>query len=564
MDRRRFLIGTAGVAVTAAAVAEGCSSSGSFLLHPNSGASYTLTVGYLDTTIAGYRVHLRTYNGSTVGPVLDVNPGQTLSVNVVNNLPPNPPATLPSGAVRIADTNGRSMAQIMRRTPEATELSTAPLDPMNNPHLFNTTNLHVHGIQTIPHLFQPIGTLDPSAPMIGIDPGSSFAFTFPVPPDQPSGLYWYHPHHHGSTDVQVAGGMAGLIVVHGPIDEVPQIAAARDIRLAIQSLGLNPSTTDPTLYEYEPVAYQAAPVGYNLSTDFTMFTVNGVAVSFANNNTNDYTPLTPYQITMQPGEIVRLRVLNGTNFFHIPLVLPGCNMYAIGFDGINLLAPMEIAQDGTTLITPANMNANTSAMMGPGNRFEFLIRAPLTPGTYTLSSLATAGVNFQPFPQIDLAHIVVAGTPVSMSLPTSLPVPTREYPLIADSEIATRRVITFSEGPDPTLLTGFGFFIDNRKYVENEVNYTVQNGTAEEWTIENSGAEAHPFHLHENSFEVVGLNGTPVQFGFWDTFLVPPAGASNGSITIRIRFKGDPGKTVFHCHVLPHEDTGMMQNLLMM
>jgi FtsP/CotA-like multicopper oxidase with cupredoxin domain len=564
MNRRGFLVGSAGVAIAGAAIAEGCSAGSSFL-NPGGGpvnGGYTLTVGYTNSTIGGKRIRTRTYNGSTVGPTLDVFPGNTLAVKIVNQLPANPPATVPSGAVHIADAH--NMSDMMRRRPAALRVSADPLDPMNNPHLFNTTNLHVHGIQTLPHLFDPIGTSNPAAMMIAIDPGETFQYDFPVPADQPPGLYWYHPHHHGSTDVQVSGGMAGLIVVHGAIDTVPEIAAARDIRVVVQSLNLNASPTDPTLYEYEPTAYVAPPQGYNLGTDISLYTVNGQAVCFADNNANTYTPMTLPQTMMQPGEVIRLRLLNGTNGFWLPLVLPGCEIHMIAFDGVNFQAPFQVAQDGTTLVTPANMNDNSMVFTSPGNRMEMLIKAPTTPGTYKLSALATNGVNFMPFPQLDLMNFVVAGTAVNMNIPTTLPTPTREYPLIGDGDILRNRTIVFSEGPADTLLTGFGFFIDNRLYNEEEINYTVQNGTCEEWTIENAGAEAHPFHLHENSFEVTHVNGNPVPVALWDTFVIPPSsGAGNGSFTMRVRFKGEPGKTVFHCHILPHEDTGMMQNLMM-
>lgn len=525
-----------------------------------------LTVGYTETTLAGYRVRLRTYNGSTVGPTLYGTPGQTFSVNVINQLPPNPPASLPQGIVRIAQTNGQNPMRMMGpMKPTGTQLSTVPLDPMNNPHLFNTTNLHVHGVQTIPHIFSPLGTSNPMAMMLAISPGTSFQYNFPIPPDQPSGLYWYHPHHHGATDVQVASGMAGLIVMRGPIDQVPEIASARDIQIAIQTLGFNKSATDPTLYDYEPIAYQLPTAGgYSGGTTLTMFTVNGQPVNLLNNTTNTFSPIMPYQITMSPGEVIRLRILNGSNCFNFPLALPGCEMYVIGFDGINWLAPVLVEQNGTTPITAANQYANTSVFTTSATRVELLIRAPQTPGTFMLSSLANSGITFNNYPQIDLVQVTVTGPPRSMNIPATLPVPTREYPLIADSEIVNKRTITFSEGPTSVLLTGFGFFIDNRLYGETAINYTVKIGTSEEWTILNTSEDPHPFHLHENSFEVVALNGAAVQYGLRDTFLVPAAvGAANGSITIRIRFKGDPGKTVFHCHILPHEDTGMMQNLMM-
>jgi len=568
MNRRGFLAASAGVAVAGTAVVEGCNSSGISNIIGGGGngggaqGAYTLTVAHTNSTINGYRLLTRTYNGSTVGPTLDAYPGTILKVRIVNNLPPNPPASVPAGAVRVADAH--DMGDLMRRKPLAYRTANTPLDPMNNPHLFNTTNLHVHGIQTVPHLFEPVGTTNPAAMMIAIDPGQTYDYAFPIPADQPPGLYWYHPHHHGSTDVQVAGGMAGLIVVHGAIDQDPEIAAARDIRVVVQSLNLNPSTTDPTLYEYEPVAYVAPPQGYNLGTDFSLYTVNGQGVCWADNNANNYTPLPLPSLQMAPGEVVRLRFLNGTNAMWLPLVLPGFEIHMIAFDGVNFQTPFSVAQNGTTLVTPANMGANTMVFVAPGNRMEMLIKAPAATGSYKLSALATNGVNFMPFPQIDLMNVVVSGAPVTMGIPTALPTPTREYPLITDGEIVNRRTITFSEGPADQLLTGFGFFIDNVLYEEMTVNYSAQIGTCEEWTIVNSGAEAHPFHLHENSFEVTHVNGTPVPIAIWDTFPIPPStGGGNGSFTLRVRFKGAPGKTVFHCHILPHEDTGMMANLMM-
>ena len=564
INRRAFVLGTAATAVAAAAVAEGCSSAGSFFRGSGpSASSYELYVGYAQTTIAGYDVSLRNYNGATAGPTLDAYPGTTLAIRVTNNLPPNPPATVPQGAVRIPAHSGNSMAMGQRRT-QATKLSAPVIDPMNNPHLFNTTNLHVHGIQTVPHLFDPIGTSNPAAMMLAIAPYGSFQYDFPIPADQPPGLYWYHPHHHGSTDVQVSSGMAGLIVVHGSIDQVPEIAAARDIRMAVQTLGFNQSVTNPNLYNYEPIAYQtAANGGYNLGPNINVFTVNGHAVNVLNNTTGDYSPLPLYQLAMQPGEVIRLRMLNGTNCFNLPLVLPGCEMYVIGYDGVNLSAPVQVVHNDVAPISTADRVAGTVAFTTSGSRIELLIRAPLTPGTYTLSSVGTIDINYQAFPQIDLANIVVSGTPVSMNIPASLPLPTREYPAIADSEIVNKRTIIFSEGATDVLLTGYGFFIDNRLYGEMDINYTVKSGTAEEWTIQNTSGDPHPFHLHENSFEVTNINGTPGSYGIHDTFLVPKMEAVNGSITIRVRFKGPVGKTVFHCHILPHEDTGMMQNLLM-
>lgn len=559
MNRRTFFVGSAASAAGVLLVAEGCN--GAFTLPNGPFVNYTLDVGYGTSTVGGYRLRTRRYGASTLGPTFETRPGTTLSIRVKNDLPPNPPAAVPQ---KIRIPAPETMMEAMRREPAVTKLSST-IDPMNNPHAFNTTNLHVHGVQTVPHLFNPIGTSDPSAMMIDIEPQTSFTYNFPIPADHPSGLFWFHPHHHGSTDVQVSGGMAGLIVVRGPIDDVPEIKAARELFMVVQTLNVNQSKTDPTLYEYEPVAYQTPQNGgYNLGTDFTMLTVNGQGVNWANNNANTYAQLAPPQFAMQPGEVVRLRFLNGANSLFFPLAFPGLEVYAIAFDGVNHTAPIPLTLDYTGTITPANMFSANAFMTSPGNRLELLIRAPQTPGTYTISACATNGVAFQPFPQFNLAQIVVSGNPVTMNIPTSLPEPTREYPVIADSEIVAQRTITYTEGNDSTLLTGFGFYIDGKLYDEMAIPISPRSGTAEEWTIVNKTSESHPFHIHVNSFQLYAINGvrtTPPDV--WDTFIVPPMnGATPGSITIRIRFKEFRGKTVHHCHVLPHEDTGMMQNLL--
>jgi len=561
MNRRKFVVGSAASAAGVLLVAEGCNNTGSLLSPGGLFPGYTLNVGYATNTVGGYRMRTRTYNASTLGPILETKPGSTLSIRINNALPPNPTATVPKRARIPAPA---SMMEAMKRTASRTASSTT-IDPMNNPHEFNTTNLHVHGIQTTPHLFNPVGTSDPNAMMLAIEPGGSFTYNFPIPPDHPSGLFWFHPHHHGSTDVQVSGGMAGLIVVRGAIDDVPEIKAAREIFMVIQTLNVNKSTTDPSLYEYEPLAYQTPQNGgYNLGTDFTMMTVNGQGVNWANNNAGTYAQLAVPQFTMRPGEVVRLRILNGANSLFLPLAFPGMEVFAIAFDGVNHTTPIPLTLDYTGTITPANMFSANAFMTSPGNRIELLVRAPQQPGTYTVSAAATNGVAFMPFPQFTLAQFVVTGTPVSMQIPASLPEPVREYPIIADSEIVARRTITYTEGNDTTLLTGFGFYIDGKLYDEMDIPISPQAGTAEEWTIVNKTTESHPFHIHVNSFQLYAINGvrtTPPDV--WDTFIVPPmSGSTPGTITIRIRFKEFRGKTVHHCHVLPHEDTGMMQNLM--
>jgi FtsP/CotA-like multicopper oxidase with cupredoxin domain len=527
----------------------------------------------------GYTLHTRTYDGNLSGPILETAPGRTLAIRVVNELPPNPPERIPTHSVRIPLYTQPSMGAMERRlawygkAAMPTTLSTQ-ISEMNNPHAFNTTNLHVHGVQTTPHIFDPIGTSDPSAMMVAIEPGHSFLYTLPIPPDHPSGLYWYHPHHHGATDVQVAGGMAGLLVIRGPVDEVPEIAAAREIFLTIQSLCLNPSPSNPKLLHYEFVAYETPYPegrGYNCAFDYMIVMVNDEPVTFVNYTkmvsgftSVEFTQYPAPEYRMQPGEVVRLRILNGTNFMFMPLTLPGMEAYVIERDGVNLPEPALLDQrEPVHVVDTSNIYAGTTVDMSPAGRAELLIRAG-KPGRYTLRSVATTGVADMNYAGIDLAHFVVAGNPLKMSIPESLPRPSREYPLIEEREIVRTRTLAFSEAPSTEILTGVAFLLDGKSYDETRIDWRPRVGTAEAWTLTNTSSEGHPFHIHTNSFEVHAVNGRPVPVTIRDTiWITPPVGGAPGSVEFRIRYKEFRGKDVLHCHILPHEDQGMMENTLL-
>ena len=539
LTRRDILIGGAATAASLSLLsAEGChggaSGAGGNPGIPGVLDAYTLNTQYSDHVFNGTTLRLRTYNGQIPGPTLYASPGQPFNVTVVNNFPADAPAT-----------------------------AVPPVDPMNNPHLFNTTNLHVHGVQVVPHIFEPVGTTDPAAMMVAIAPGTSKTYNFVLPADHPPGLYWYHPHHHGSTDVEVSGGMAGLIIVGGNIDMVPEIAAARDIPLAVQSIQVNLDPANPGIEDLEYVAYQPpATGGYAPRSKYSYFLANGQLINlltFAGQGNPSFTSTAfpPPSISMSPGEVVRLRILNGTNENNLPLVLPGFEVYVIGRDGVNFPVPLLLDQTN-----PANNIFLTNA-----GRIELLVRAPQTPGTYKLSGLAITTPGIHPWPKFDLLSITVAGTPVAMSIPAALPTPTREYPLITPGEIVGSRTVVFNSSASTTILPGTAMLVNGAVYAETSVPpvfNNMQTGTSEQWTVSNLMPEGHPFHLHTNSFEVIsstvaGVTTTlnPPQIA--DTVWIP----QNGSVVLNVRYKTWKGKDVFHCHKLTHEDQGMMANTML-
>ncbi len=181
-----------------------------------------LDCAFLTKTLDGVKVKLRAYNGVIPGPMIETTAGRTLKIRVTNSLTPDPDPTW--------DGN------------------------MDVPHEMDHTNLHLHGLDIAPHIFEPLGTSNVAAPMISIAPGQYKDYPFVIPPDQSPGLNWYHPHSHGSTAIQAVSGMAGGLIVKGAIDEVPEIKAAKDYPLVVQDIGLFPTDNAGADYtdSYEP------------------------------------------------------------------------------------------------------------------------------------------------------------------------------------------------------------------------------------------------------------------------------------------------------------------------
>ena len=116
-------------------------------------------------------------------------------------------------------------------------------------------------------------------------------------------------------------------------------------------------------------------------------------------------------------------------------------------------------------------------------------------------------------------------------------------------KVDRRRTVTFSENA-----AGSAFFINGRRFSHHRIDERVKLGAVEEWTIRNISGEQHPFHIHQGDFQVTKINGRPVSaHGLQDTVPLP----QHGSVTMRMHFK-IAGTFVFHCHILAHEDAGMM------
>ncbi|MFL6305272.1 MAG: multicopper oxidase family protein [Candidatus Sulfotelmatobacter sp.] len=522
---------------------------------------------WIEKTIDGVRVKLRSYNGKVPGELIKARPGETLRIRVKNSLPP-------------CDSKGWDGSH-------------------NVPHMFNSTNLHLHGLDVLPHLFEPVGTGNPLAKMIDVMPGQSYDYQFHIPEDQPPGLAWYHPHHHGSTAVQAVSGMAGPLITYGDIDEVPEIKAARDIVLAIQDIGLFPSEDDPGLWIYEPKqnamwnTLTGVVTMYNPKTGKTDdtklqggFTAGDYKLRYYMLNgepffkeTHNYAPnqgthpigkqLPVQRFVIAPGEVVRFRMLNACSDNYMPIVVEQHDMHLIAIDSVNFeetkTIPARSAKQAPVMLLTPNKADRGQVAIPPAGRAEFLIQGISKPGVYRIVQLEQR----QQFLQSDqkiIAEIEIKGEPKSMGIPKKLPVQRRYYPKIKPEEIKRVRNFVFSGifPPVENPYVGIDFLINNNVYDELAVPHVVQVETAEEWHIQvlgahHGGTEGHPFHVHVNHFEVISVDGKPVDYAtVADTVWVP----LKSTVVIRMKFKEFTGKSVFHCHILPHEDTGMMENFL--
>ncbi|MGC4190904.1 MAG: multicopper oxidase domain-containing protein [Thermomicrobiales bacterium] len=434
------------------------------------------------------------YNGMVPGPTWEIKPGDVLKFDVVNGLP------------AIHEDHGER--------------------DMMRPHAWTTTNIHTHGLHVSPE-----GNSDNV--FLEIAPGESQSYEIAVPEDHPAGLFWYHPHKHGGVCQQVRAGLAGAIVVRGDIDEVPEIAAAKEHLLVFQAIevGEDYSLQDPIPYPQNEEAFYPRK--------HILYTANGI--------------LNP-TITMYPGEVQRLRMLNAAEGKFMHLALEGHDLYQIAWDGLTMDAP-----------EPAS-----KVLVSSGNRLEALVKAG-APGTYqmivtpassqhpTMPGMGTPPATKELIPQ-PILTIVVEGEGPEMALPAALPAYDPEI-----LPIAKKRDFTYSVERGPDEIAFYTFGINGEPFDPANPPYQMKLNTAEEWTLTNARdpkypEHAHNFHIHVNPFKVTHINGEPLARPFWrDTFIL--TGINGDSFTFVHNFTDFTGRTVEHCHVLSHEDLGMMEML---
>ena len=428
-----------------------------------------------------------------------------------------------------------------------------------------STNLHFHGF-TAPPVCHQDDVLKTS-----IQPDDSpFEYRLRIPDDEPPGLYWYHPHIHGFSKTQVMGGASGAMIIEGIEQADPSLAGMPERTLVIRDQDLvnphaQPSKSEPVMSKSQlDNDGEAANTGTGFGKPAKDLSVDFVPVPFPN-----YPPAT---LRMKPGERQLWRVLNASAITYLNLaVLFGRAPQQFGIVGI----------DGTPIRfhgspSPAVQWVNHIGVP-PGARVEFIVQGPPL-GVPAL--LVTRVVDTGPAGENDPNRALVAITAATDAPEPQATLPARAEPpqqatraWIGDVAPVRVRKLFFSEAQqnpdDPNSPTSFYLTVDGQTPKPFDMNseipdIVVKQGDVEDWIIENRSMELHDFHIHQLHFQLREWSGLAVNEPFLrDTVNVPYYKGrmlNYPSVRLRMDFR-DPnivGTFVYHCHVLEHEDNGMM------
>ena len=455
------------------------------------------------------------------GPTLHVMPGDTLNVTVTNRVPAPPPGS-PTEVV----------SNSSNRCGDATMTITS-------------VNVHYHGTNTSPqcHGDQVIHTV--------INSGETFNYSLQFPANEPPGLYWYHPHIHGLAEAAVQGGASGAIIVGGIANFQPAVAGLPERVLVVRD---------------QPVAGAPSPGGIIPSWDVSL---NYVPIPYVSSPTPGFTPSI---IRMQTGGKEFWRVTNSSADTILDLQLLYDNvaqpLKLVALDGVPIGS-----QDGAV---PGQTLSQTDILIPPAGRAEFIVTAPSA--TVKSAIFQTLNINTGPDgdndPTRPLAVIQTSSAkpPLPITESPSGTVPGALFSNLATTTPTAARTLYFSEvlsdPTNPASPTNFFITVAGATPVlfdpNNPPAIVTTQGSVEDWTIQNQTGENHEFHLHQVHFLLMAVDGVPVppsQQQYYDTYQVPFWSGTGPypSVTVRADFRGpDIGDFVYHCHILGHEDNGMM------
>jgi len=364
------------------------------------------------------------------------------------------------------------------------------------------TTIHWHGLH--------IPAASDGSPLSPIAPGASYDYVFTVAAGS-AGTYWYHPHPHQRTGFQIASGLYGALIIRAPDDPLPASIPEKLLILADNRLLPDGSLDFPDPYSPQ------GQVDMENGREGELLFVNG--------------QLMP-TIPIRSGEVQRWRIINASAARVYRLAIPGQTLLHVGSDGGLFERPVEV---------PEILVANSE-------RVEVLVRGTGPRGSQaTLQTLPYDRYIPQTRPADwnrtrDVLSLAYSSRPPlrAVVLPRTL----RHVPALDTAQAVTTRVFVLSQG-----------LINGKEMDMDRVDVTTHLGATEIWSLENVVGMDHPFHLHGFQFQILDRDGVAEPERRWkDSVNVP----KHGTVRIVVRFDDHGGKWMYHCHIMDHEDRGMM------
>jgi FtsP/CotA-like multicopper oxidase with cupredoxin domain len=474
------------------------------------------------------------------------------------------------------------------------------------------TNLHLHGFAVPPIAPQDEVMMGCADPAVG-DTGCGhreITYHYQIPSDMPPGLYWYHPHVHGEVQAQMLAGLSGAIVVEGPDDRAREEVGIEDrvfiVRQLRDSDTKNPAASVPApngpMHMHMHMNMNDSPITeHGTSSREESARTGGVGGQIDTRHELGCTDAAALdEITLNGAPVVdgeaadkdlaALHITTGTS--QLWRVVNAATDAVLNLALINEAGkpvPIQVvARDGAPLTDdagqPAKLVATTAAqMVPPAGRVEFLVKAPkLGTKVYFVTHAVDTGCAGDLVPERRLGVLTslpyaddAAQTPVSDPQRRSAP---DMFSGLLARKTDRNRTIAFAEYPRPGDSDQTDFYIVERRQgavlkpyeMADPPAITVAAGSAEEWTIENWTREIHAFHIHQVHFRLLSINGLLQDAPpLLDTVIVlaavgfdgadSAAGPIPGTVRLKIFFPETmAGDIPFHCHLVDHEDNGMM------
>ncbi|MCL5736511.1 MAG: multicopper oxidase domain-containing protein [Actinobacteria bacterium] len=382
-------------------------------------------------------------------------------------------------------------------------------------HPMYVTNLHTHGLHVTPGDNPNMAPYTPGSHgdnmLVMLQPGESTVYEYDLSKHYPGTLNFYHPHIHGSVTDQMWAGMAGSLVVE---DEVTTLAGYETHIMMVKDITLSGSSPAPhtSIMEYM----------HGLEGNTVM--VNG--------------QVNP-RLTIRPGQVQRWRIVNSCTARFLRLSLSSHTMYVVGTESGLLDRPYPVSE----------------VLLSPGERIELLIKADKSSSSYKFLSLPYSRMGMMTSAQITLLTLTYGGSRTVQNLPATV------------NAAAKRVVMDISKLPKKSIVLSMGQgagYINGITFVDHEHCYTAMSnvGDWEVWEVLNSSNMDHPFHHHVNAAQVLSIIGGDAKYtslytttSAWKDVTIVPKG---GKIQLLMPVMDCAGMAMFHCHIIDHEDIGMM------